>query len=55
MNRGIVYDGVPSKEELASCPGVPSEERMRQGELLLSNVCKKYHVIHVHFHVNLMQ
>ena len=33
MNRGIVYDGVPSKEELASCPGVPSEERMRQGRV----------------------
>ena len=33
VNRGIVYDGVPSKEELASCPGVPSEERMRQGRV----------------------
>ena len=33
MNRGIVYYGVPSEEELASCPGVPSESRMRQGRV----------------------
>lgn len=33
MNRGIVYDGVPSKEELASCPGVPSQKRMKQGRV----------------------
>ena len=33
VNRGIVYDGVPSEEELASCPGVPSESRMRQGRV----------------------
>jgi Fe-S-cluster-containing hydrogenase component 2 len=29
--EGLVYTGIPSKEELASCPGVPSEERLRKG------------------------
>ena len=27
--KGIVYTGVPSPEELAAAPGVPSEESMR--------------------------
>lgn len=34
MNKeGIVYTGVPSREELASAPGVPSEARMLQGRV----------------------
>ena len=33
MNEGIIYTGVPSAEELASCPGVPSEERMKKGRV----------------------
>lgn len=33
MNRGIVYTGVPSQEELAACPGVPSPERMARGRV----------------------
>lgn len=33
MNEGVVYTGVPSKEELAACPGVPSEARMRKGRV----------------------
>lgn len=31
--EGVVYTGVPSEEELAACPGVPSEERMRRGRV----------------------
>lgn len=31
--EGIVYTGVPSKEELAACPGVPSEARMNRGRV----------------------
>ena len=30
---GVKYTGVPSAEELASCPGIPSEERMRKGRV----------------------
>ena len=33
MMEGIVYTGVPSAEELAACPGMPSEARMRQGRV----------------------
>ena len=33
MNRGIVYTGVPSEEELASCPGIPTSERMARGRV----------------------
>ena len=33
MMEGVVYTGVPSKEELAACPGVPSEGRMRKGRV----------------------
>ena len=31
--KGVVYTGVPSKDELAACPGVPSEARMRRGRV----------------------
>ncbi len=31
MSDGIVYHGIPSPEELAHCPGIPTEERMRRG------------------------
>ena len=30
---GIIYTGVPSAEELAACPGVPSNERMKKGRV----------------------
>lgn len=30
---GVRYTGVPSAEELKSCPGVPSEARMRKGRV----------------------
>ena len=33
MNKGVMYTGIPSKEELAACPGIPSEERMAQGRV----------------------
>lgn len=34
MNKeGIIYTGVPSMEELAGAPGVPSEERMKKGRV----------------------
>ena len=33
MNKGVIYTGVPSKEELAACPGVPSEARMQRGRV----------------------
>ena len=32
-NKGVMYTGIPSKEELASCPGVPSKERLSQGRV----------------------
>ncbi len=28
--NGVIYTGVPSKEELSTCPGMPSEEIMRE-------------------------
>lgn len=28
---GLEFEGVPSKEELDACPGVPGEKRMREG------------------------
>lgn len=31
MNKGVIYTGIPSAEELAVCPGVPSPERLRRG------------------------
>lgn len=31
--EGVIYTGVPSKEELAACPGVPTEERQRRGRV----------------------
>lgn len=31
MCEGILKNGAPSKEELASCPGCPSEERTKKG------------------------
>ncbi len=30
---GVRYTGVPSKEELAACPGRPTEARMRKGRV----------------------
>lgn len=30
--EGVVYTGVPSKEELENCPGRPSQERMLKGK-----------------------
>ncbi len=33
MNQGIVYTGIPSLEELANCPGVPSQQRMEKGRV----------------------
>lgn len=33
MDRGIVYTGIPSTEELASCPGRPSADRMARGRV----------------------
>ena len=30
---GVRYTGVPSAEELASCPGRPTEERMKKGRV----------------------
>jgi Fe-S-cluster-containing hydrogenase component 2 len=31
MMTGVAYTGFPSGEELASCPGIPSPERMAKG------------------------
>jgi Fe-S-cluster-containing hydrogenase component 2 len=31
--EGIIYTGVPSKEELEHCPGVPGRERMDRGRV----------------------
>lgn len=33
MKEGIDYTGVPSQEELAGCPGVPSERRLADGRV----------------------
>lgn len=33
MNKGVIYTGVPSEEELAACPGCPSAERMSKGRV----------------------
>ena len=33
MNNGVMYTGIPSKEELAACPGVPSKERLLKGRV----------------------
>jgi Fe-S-cluster-containing hydrogenase component 2 len=33
--EGVAYTGFPSKEELASCPGMPSAERMAKGRTAL--------------------
>ncbi len=30
-NPGIAYTGIPSQAELASCPGIPSIERLKKG------------------------
>lgn len=30
QENGVVYTGIPSREELSQCPGIPSEERMRK-------------------------
>lgn len=30
---GVAYTGIPSRQELSSCPGVPSEERMNKGRV----------------------
>lgn len=31
--KGVIYTGIPSAEELACCPGVPSEARMKRGRV----------------------
>ena len=31
--EGVKFTGMPSAEELANCPGVPSEERKKKGIL----------------------
>ena len=31
--EGVRYTGIPSAAELAACPGIPSEERMRKGRV----------------------
>ena len=46
--EGIIYTGVPSKEELAAAPGVPSRERMEKGrvaciECVQEIPCKSLH------------
>lgn len=33
MKEGVAYSGVPSAAELAACPGIPPEERMRKGRV----------------------
>lgn len=33
MREGVVYTGVPSKEELKQAPGVPSQDRMKRGRV----------------------
>ena len=33
MKEGVVYTGVPSAAELAACPGIPSERRLRKGRV----------------------
>jgi len=33
MNKGVMYTGIPSREELEACPGVPSKERMAKGRV----------------------
>ncbi len=33
MREGVAYTGIPSAEELAACPGVPSTERMAKGRV----------------------
>jgi Fe-S-cluster-containing hydrogenase component 2 len=33
MKEGVVYTGFPSAAELAACPGLPTEERQRQGRV----------------------
>ena len=31
--EGIIYTGIPSSGELARCPGIPSQERMKKGRV----------------------
>lgn len=33
MSTGILYSGIPSAEELAACPGIPSRERSHRGRV----------------------
>ena len=33
INKGVAYTGIPSEEELRTCPGVPSIERMKKGRV----------------------
>lgn len=33
FNKGVAYTGIPSQEELSTCPGVPSVERMKKGRV----------------------
>lgn len=32
-NKGVAYTGIPSREELDACPGVPSLERIKKGRV----------------------
>ncbi len=33
MREGVAYTGIPSAQELAACPGIPSRERMEKGRV----------------------
>lgn len=33
MSEGVVYTGIPSVAELAACPGIPTDRRMRRGRV----------------------
>lgn len=33
MKEGIIYTGIPSKKELANCPGIPSLKRKKEGRV----------------------
>lgn len=33
MLKGVLYSGIPSREELQNCSGIPSTERMKKGRV----------------------
>ena len=58
MKEGIVYTGIPSPEELAACPGIPSPQRRAKGRVAViecvqgipCNPCKdacQFHAIEI--------